>query len=722
MKRCLLIFIPLFITGILYTGYTCGPHLPSSYLSGMEAYVLGIPRTVFNVEIYRMLHPEIKGRAFENKFNVYYEDAHYTNRDAVNVKYEQTQSWQNTLNADEQDLMKALKDTGMQEDDLKELVTRYSTMRKDMNEQYPTEYLYGNNHKEKDPFAFTRYNGVLNAIPTEFRLYAEGAAAYRANRFDTAVSKWKDLLALPQDERQYRSTWSAYMLGKTALVQDSTYTIRGREYYRREVVEYNQDATQALQYFHQTQALADEGFIDTPGLAIDSNGWIAHCQYLLGNYKEAIHYYLNHAKAEKRAALTSLRLINKRITREAAISPDIIQDATSRQVVTAWFTGLRRDDVVRQKWLDAVEQAKPRYLPGETDRFAWLSYQLGDFNRARRWLNQSVEHTPEGKWVQSKLLLRDGKIDEAVEILRGLVPAFKRNANTDVLCELGVIHLGRKEYLEALDLFMRAEYWEDAAYIAEYVLTTDELESVIDQYDQRISRYNDSLHLPTLLSHRYARNRQWDQALLYAEPEYKTQLQTFIEAYKKADYLYHPDTIRGENYLTAGELLRKYGMEMQGTYTDPDWMMYGGSFDLTGPSETRMNLPEKGYSDRKDVWGPELETGVEDWHPQLKEALTAGDEELKRKILHLPQPYMRFHYRYQAANMMWEAAHLLPDNDMRTAKALYLGGIYLKNKHPQLADKYYKALVRRNRNLPIGQAADKRRWFPDSFESFVQDE
>jgi hypothetical protein len=61
---------------------------------------------------------------------------------------------------------------------------------------------------------------------------------------------------------------------------------------------------------------------------------------------------------------------------------------------------------------------------------------------------------------------------------------------------------------------------------------------------------------------------------------------------------------------------------------------------------------------------------------------------------------------------MWECARLLPDNDPLAASALWHGGDYLKVNDPQAADRFYKALVNRCWELPVGQEADRLRWFP----------
>jgi len=131
-------------------------------------------------------------------------------------------------------------------------------------------------------------------------------------------------------------------------------------------------------------------------------------------------------------------------------------------------------------------------------------------------------------------------------------------------------------------------------------------------------------------------------------------------------------------------------MELIGTELPPDWAIYRGDHQLrlsASPEETGAS-----------PFGP-------DFDARFASSAASRDE--------------RFHYRYLAADLMWHCAELLPDNDVLTAHALYLGGIYLKSRDPREADRFYKALVRRNPNLLIAQRADKLRWFPGEFTDTV---
>ena len=101
---------------------------------------------------------------------------------------------------------------------------------------------------------------------------------------------------------------------------------------------------------------------------------------------------------------------------------------------------------------------------------------------------------------------------------------------------------------------------------------------------------------------------------------------------------------------------------------------------------------------------------------ELLAILSPSEDEKKRVLASAPVPDKRFHYRYVASDLFWKAAALLPDNDEHTARMLFEGGTCLKDRDPESADKFYKALVRRCGNLSIGKQADRQRWFPESFD------
>lgn len=159
------------------------------------------------------------------------------------------------------------------------------------------------------------------------------------------------------------------------------------------------------------------------------------------------------------------------------------------------------------------------------------------------------------------------------------------------------------------------------------------------------------------------------------------------------------DRDRAAALFHAGELTREYGLRLMGTEVSPDWAVFDGNFALRGADDGRLATPRN--------------FGTYDILPDAtKRVLQASEDEARRAREHLPVPYKRFHYRYVAADLMWQCAALLPNDDVDTMRALWTGGMYIQLRDPQAANRFYRSLVWRNPNMPYAQQADRRRWFP----------
>lgn len=95
---------------------------------------------------------------------------------------------------------------------------------------------------------------VSQELPLEFSLYFRGAIKYHQNQLKQARKAWEDVLYLPDQDRHYRSTWAAFMLGR---------------------LDVDQDPDQAISRFRQVRKLVDEGYRDSLGLGAASLGWEA---------------------------------------------------------------------------------------------------------------------------------------------------------------------------------------------------------------------------------------------------------------------------------------------------------------------------------------------------------------------------------------------------------------------------------------------------------------
>ena len=250
------------------------------------------------------------------------------------------------------------------------------------------------------------------------------------------------------------------------------------------------------------------------------------------------------------------------------------------------------------------------------------------------------------------------------------------------------------DHLQTISEFVQMEmleagYWADASYIAEQVLSVDELLAHVEANwpADRVVRTGESWlwlepdattgSLRHLLARRLARDGRWSEALPFYPDSLQPTVREIVEQARLAEDDLLPRDERGQALWAVARTLRDRGLELIGTEVDPDWYLWGADFDV-------------GRFPRADA--PAEETG--------------------RVEASLPVPPKRYHYRYVAAELGWSAALMMPDQSETTAEVLFTAGSWLKNLDPGRADRFYKALVRRCGRTPLGREADRRRWFP----------
>jgi hypothetical protein len=127
-------------------------------------------------------------------------------------------------------------------------------------------------------------------LPAEFAEYLAGALAYRDGRLAAARDHWRSLLALPEEQRHYRSTWAAFMLGQAALRAKPP------------------AAEEAVSWFRRTRELASSGFADSLGLAVASLGWEARAEIVRRRFERAEALYAQQARRGDPAGMDSLAI------------------------------------------------------------------------------------------------------------------------------------------------------------------------------------------------------------------------------------------------------------------------------------------------------------------------------------------------------------------------------------------------------------------------------
>jgi len=573
-------------------------------------------------------------------------------------------------------------------------------------------------------------------LPDEINDYLRGALAHLLQRNAEARAAWEALLARPKDQRQKRSTWAAFMLARSYDVED---------------------APRAATWYARVRGLAKEGFADALGLASASLGAEARVKLRRGEWAAAIELYVQHHKSGDPSAAASVRFaVRRAFAASQDALPTLARSPVARRAVMAFIvarggpaqaSGLPAKDKLLA-WLDAVEAVAANDVLG-AERVAWAAYLVGQYDLARRFVARAPQDAAMSKWILAKLHLRDGKLEPAAKLLAEVVRAIPENerwldtADSDfgfdynspgvapqklARAELGGVLLSRGEYTAALDALLRAGFWSDAAYVAERVLSPGELRSYVDaswpepaprkraakrkkfrgprptgpaagdvadaededEGSRPWSRAPERVlarNVRMLLAKRLARLGRLDDAKTYASPKNRALFVEVMRYLNEANDKSRSTPERARSRFAAATILRAHGMELIGTELEPDFAIYGGSFELGALSRERA----------ASVAGSFLPTSADE------------KQRLERNKLGVEK---RFHYRYVAAEHAWEAAAMLPRNSADAAEMLCNAGRWLKVRDPQFADRFYKALVRKNPNVALAQHADARRWFP----------
>jgi len=225
--------------------------------------------------------------------------------------------------------------------------------------------------------------------------------------------------------------------------------------------------------------------------------------------------------------------------------------------------------------------------------------------------------------------------------------------------------LTRGEYVEALEQLypVGATYWGDVAYLAERVLTLDELKRFVDTRLMALKpvaeiqppteegewAVDPSVALRNLLARRLVRAGRYAEAVVYftppdpkdkddKRPDVRVQVRDYAAALKRSQ-----DAWRGidqaEAWYRASRLAREAGLEMMG-YEGPPDQAYGGGM---------------------------LDGGI---GPAKLEGKFITDGEQKRFAASVAMPDRRFHYRFIAADEASKAADLLPPRSQAFAAVL----------------------------------------------------
>ncbi len=699
-----LFFIPRLLIGVgtfvilnVREARSCGPDFPNSYLDSSVCDLMTLPALSFERELVRLLPTPPSPRLSASD------------------------ETKRLAEAEVREVREALDKNGLSARVIDELVKSYQ--------------------RELPP----------SPLPKEFALYAQGAKAWHEENFGSALSAWRELLALPPEQRRYRTVWAAYMVGRMLWARDPN---------------------AACESLRLTREAAKQGFADSQELATASLGWEARTRLRSADYTSALKLYFQQFACGDASALASIQLTLRRVFQGSpyvlesggdasiCLMQDVMpypasdrnliiiaEDKELRGVVTAWFSS-RGGPMLRWSTKEAAVQFN-RWLkclgsmkcldPGEADRWCWVAYQNGLWDEAEKFADIASANAPASEWVRALLLLRKGQVDDAATHLSNAAKFFPEDAaiagnpqqprsyafgsaqyEQQPLGDMpayhfdglnGVFALSRERYVEALRLFLRASHWSDAAYVAEYILTEDELLKYVREEKPTVIQFDlnrecwTPLNLRHLLARRLVRSGRFDEACEFFSDDMKKAFDAYVCDVRLGFDTAQPAKKRAEAFWSAAQYIRKFGMETQGTTLEPDFYIWRGLFNCWPQIWQRRALGGKGPSYR------ESDRTSEDW--KVAQAFVASENELTR-AKEIKVPEKRFHYRYRATELAWLAAALLPNDDEQMATILNTAGRWIAARDPQSADLFYKTLVLRCPNTDTGKAAAERRWLvPD---------
>jgi tetratricopeptide (TPR) repeat protein len=541
----------------------------------------------------------------------------------------------------------------------------------------------------------------LTPYPAEFRGYIEGVRALHAEDHAAAAGHWEAVLALPESQRSYRATWAAFMLPATRAG----------------------DTTAMLADYQQVIELAAGGSTDTIGLAAAS---LRHRAYLLAGQKrwpEALDACLKYRAAGGQKYCTDLgNWIDASMAAEDLSA--LLDNPLTAELIGLYLTTGKASG--SDRWLAAAE-SDAAIVPG-ADRLAWASYQRGDFAAAQRWIDRAEDDAAMAWWMSAKLNLRRGELDDAIAALQhtvSLLPAPGDDLFADfprqITCthsgdspakaariELGIALIAADRYEEGLTAFLSAGDWLDAAWVAEQLLTTNELQQYVDDWfpadrthwwppSHAVVNLLSGGDLPSaqvpasmrsLLARRLAREDRWTDAIPYYtswDAAYQArQMRSLLAAGQDPT---RSEVERGESLWQAASTLKRHGWALVSTEMEPDFRVLEGWSEMSSTTHKRLS--------------PGTEQPAEE-ELQAHRALAPSPEQHAR--LSDSGPDQRYHFVWTAQALAWEAIQLLPGEHPDFLQAGCTAGTWTRIRDPEAADRFWKLMYEKARRTTNGAA------------------
>ncbi len=373
----------------------------------------------------------------------------------------------------------------------------------------------------------------------------------------------------------------------------------------------------------------------------------------------------------------------------------------------------------------------------DADRVAALAYRSGLYDLAQTLADK--QRSALSSWVRAKLALRKGDVATAAQAYAEASKAFPQNdasiepASSGLIrAEQSVLSLSRGQYVEAFDQLYKVtsasqthgrddslghplygDYSGDTWYLAERVLTVDELKTYVDAhvpatpvpppppvlpttpdkpYYDWLSTHpaQQSDYLRRLLARRLVREGRVSDALPYfpddqdwryvdidenyytdgkrtlAPWRYRATAKEYGDALHDAKHAWRA-VARAEAWYKAATLARQRGMEIMGYEEAPDYAGLGGMLAF-GMGRMEVREHPRGDSSKAPLVNTPEQRAVADLPGPF-----VTDGERKRYAASESKPNRRYHYRNIAVDYIMKSADELPARSQAFAAVLCKG-------------------------------------------------
>lgn len=317
-----------------------------------------------------------------------------------------------------------------------------------------------------------------------------------------------------------------------------------------------------------------------------------------------------------------------------------------------------------------------------------FAYQNNDMDKAQIFAQYDWQKNQKAldAWVLAKIALRKGDKEKGQEYYHQAIAHFNdgslgKDNIQRVQGERAVLTLSQGNFVQALEELwpVRDNYWGDVVYLAENVLTPDELkrfvnihttvprdrQAVCDQevsnenyYDQDTDKYygynlaGRSMALRHLLARRLMRAGRIQEAIPYFVTSADANCKGIPQHVQlERDYIKATTDMRRSFWATdrakaawkAAVILRRHGMALMGTSGYPD----------QNPGDYAYGISQ--------MMGPVHNSNNKPWSVSTEQVRTGAS---------WPIPNHRFHYRYLATQDVLYAASLIPHQSQAYAAIL----------------------------------------------------